>query len=118
MHLKHLIENQFNARIKVVQTDGGIEYKPLSKVFGDNGIIHRISCSYTPQQNGLAERKHRHIVETRLSPLAHSKVPLKIWDDAFSAAVYIIYKPNPHQNIDIQNTLGNINQEETRSAFP
>ncbi|CAL9016186.1 unnamed protein product [Prunus brigantina] len=54
-----LIQNQFSAAIKCFQSDGGGEF--LSKVFTDflasKGIVHRLSCPYTPQQNGLAERK-------------------------------------------------------------
>ena len=42
------------------------------------------------QQNGAAERKHRHIVEVGLSLLAHANMPLKYWDEAFLAATYLI----------------------------
>lgn len=40
-----------------------------------HGIHHRISFSYTPQQNGLVERKHRHITEIGLTILAQAKLP-------------------------------------------
>jgi len=53
-------------------------------------IAHRVSCPHTHQQNGLAERKHRHIVETGLALLAHAHVPIKFWDDAFLTATYLI----------------------------
>jgi hypothetical protein len=49
-----------------------------------------VSCPHAHQQNGAAERKHRHIVEVGLSLLAHSSVPLKYWDEAFLAATYLI----------------------------
>lgn len=55
-----------------------------------NGILHRISCPYTALQNGLAERKHRHVVETYRSLLAQSKLPISYWVDAFNTAVYLI----------------------------
>jgi histone deacetylase 1/2 len=42
------------------------------------------------QQNGPAERKHRHIVEVGLSLLAYASMPLKYWDEAFLTAVYLI----------------------------
>ncbi|CAL2255540.1 unnamed protein product [Prunus armeniaca] len=64
-----LIQNQFSAAIKCFQSDGGGEF--LSKVFTDflasKGIVRRLSCPYTPQQNGLAERKNRHIIETAIT---------------------------------------------------
>ena len=52
--------------------------------------MHKISCPHTPQQNGLAERKHRHIVEVGLSLLAEAGLPNKFWDDAFITAVHLI----------------------------
>jgi hypothetical protein len=58
--------------------------------FRSLGIAHRVSCPHTHQQNGSAERKHRHIVEIGLALLAHAHVPLKFWDEAFLAAAYLI----------------------------
>jgi hypothetical protein len=54
------------------------------------GILHHASCPHTHQQNGSAERKHRHIVEVELSLLAHAAMPLKFWDAAFCTVVYLI----------------------------
>ena len=48
------------------------------------------------QQNGSAERKHRHIVETGLALLAHADVPIKFWDDAFLTATYLINRLPTH----------------------
>lgn len=45
---------------------------------------------HTSSQNGIAERKHRHIVETGLALLAHSSLPLRFWDEAFLTACYLI----------------------------
>jgi hypothetical protein len=42
------------------------------------------------QQNGIAERKHRHIVKTGLALLAHSSLPVRFWDEAFLTACYLI----------------------------
>ncbi|GFP84907.1 retrovirus-related pol polyprotein from transposon tnt 1-94 [Phtheirospermum japonicum] len=89
-HLQNLILTQFNSKIKSVQSDGGGEFIALTNLFHSSGIHHRISCPYTPQQNGLAERKHRHIVEKGLSLLSHSHLPIKYWDDAFTTAAYLI----------------------------
>ncbi|CAA0811220.1 Unknown protein, partial [Striga hermonthica] len=75
-------------------------YRNLSKSLEENGIHHRRSCPYTHQQNFLAERKHRHIVALGLFMIAHSSMLIKIWDDAFTTAVYTInrnlfkHKPN------------------------
>lgn len=49
-----------------------------------------MSCPYTPQQNGLAERKHRHLIELGLTMLFNSNIPLKYWVEAFYTANYLI----------------------------
>jgi transposase InsO family protein len=55
-----------------------------------DGIIHRKSCPYTSQQNGVAERKLRHILETSLTLLAHCHLSNHYWVDAFITTVHII----------------------------
>jgi len=85
-----LVERQFNCKIKSIQTDWGGEYCSLHTYFTNIGIQRRISCSYTSQQNGSVERKHRHIVEMGLSLLSHSHVPHNYWNNAFLIATYLI----------------------------
>jgi histone deacetylase 1/2 len=87
---KNLVEKQFNKKIKVIQCDGGGEYKPVQKLAIDSGIQFRMSCPYTSQQNGRAERKHRHVTELGLTLLAQAKMPMSYWWEAFSTAVYLI----------------------------
>lgn len=43
-----------------------------------------------PRTNGLAERKHHHIVEIRLALLAHSAVPFSFWDMAFDTTNFLM----------------------------
>ncbi|RVW90825.1 Retrovirus-related Pol polyprotein from transposon TNT 1-94 [Vitis vinifera] len=54
-----------------------------------HGILHQSSCAHTPQQNGVAERKNRHLVETART-LLHSHVPFRFWGDAVLTACYLI----------------------------
>ncbi|KAI3719151.1 hypothetical protein L6452_20045 [Arctium lappa] len=86
------VQTHFSRKIKVFQSDGGTEFvnHRVRSLFDQNGTLHRLSCPYTPQQNGRAERKHRHIVETGLAMLFNSKLPASYWVDAFSSAVFII----------------------------
>ena len=88
------MENQFSTTIKKLQSDEGGEYTSLSfqSFLKINGIIHRKSCPYTSPQNGLAERKLRHILETGLTLLAHSHLSNKYLVDSFLIAVYVINK--------------------------
>jgi hypothetical protein len=78
-----LVENFFNLPIKSVQSDGGGEFIPLRRYFNSVGINYRQTCPHTHHQNGSVERKHRHIVDTGLAILSHSKVPFQFWDEAF-----------------------------------
>ena len=55
-----------------------------------HGILHQSSYAYTPQQNGVAERKNRHLNETTHTLLLHHKVPQRFWGDAIFAACYLI----------------------------
>ena len=94
-----IVEKHFDRSIKMFQADWGGEFQALTSYLRDNGISQRISCPYTPEQNGCAERKHRHIVETGRALLAHSGVPHKYWTNAFATAVYTINRlPTPNLN--------------------
>ncbi|GJX27564.1 retrovirus-related pol polyprotein from transposon TNT 1-94 [Tanacetum coccineum] len=56
------------------------------------GILHQKSITYTPQQNRVVERKHRHLLDTARSIRLHANVPIKFWGDCVLAATYLINK--------------------------
>ena len=87
-----MIQTQFHTKIKILHTDNGTEYfnNSLSSFLKNNGIIHKSSCPYSPQQNGIAERKNRHIIETARSLLLDAKVPKFYWGDAILTATFLI----------------------------
>ena len=65
------------------------------------GIISQRSCPYTPQQNRVAERKNRHLLEVICTLLLESFVPLRFWVEALSTAVYLINRlPSQTLNLD------------------
>jgi hypothetical protein len=84
------VERFFNTPIKSVQSDWGGEYRSISTFFTNCGIVHRVSCPHTHQQQGSIERKHRHIFETGLSLFSHAHMHLRYWDDAFQTSYYLI----------------------------
>lgn len=92
IQFKLLVENQFFTKIKQVQSDGEGEYTShhFQSFLAKHGITHRKSCLYTSQQNGLAERKLRHVLETGLTLLCHSSLSNKYWADAFVTPIHII----------------------------
>ena len=98
----HYVTNQFSCSIKILQSDGGGEYvsKHLQSFLHTNGIIHQKSCPYTPEENGLAERKHRHLIETTITLLQHAKIPAGFWSYAVHTAAYLI---NRMPSVVLQN---------------
>lgn len=68
LHIKRfiqIIKTRCVCFVKVIQGDNGGEFiNELSRtLFNDLGILHQINCTFTPQENGLVERKHPHILE-------------------------------------------------------
>ena len=60
MKYKAEVENQLNKKIKILRSDRGGEYEsPFERFYAKNGIIHQTTAPYSPQQNGIAERKNR-----------------------------------------------------------
>ncbi|KAK1424826.1 hypothetical protein QVD17_20164 [Tagetes erecta] len=100
-HFLVMVERQFNTKVKAVQMDWGGEFRSLSNFFSSLGVLHRLSCPHTSEQNGLVERRHRHVVETGLTLLSHSKVPRRFWHFAFDTAVYLINRMPSRTNSNV-----------------
>jgi len=86
------VETQFSKCIKILRSDSGGEYMSyeFNNFLLEKGIISQRSCPYTPQQNGVAERKNRHLLDVTRTLLIESSVPSKYWVEALSTAVYLI----------------------------
>nr|XP_009589228.1 uncharacterized protein LOC104086617 [Nicotiana tomentosiformis] len=56
----------------------------------ENGMIHQSSCVYTPQQNGVVERKYRSILNVARSLKFQEVVPVKFWGECVSIVVYLL----------------------------
>lgn len=67
------IRNQHSATIKIFSSDNALEYNTTTfkQFFDTHGIIHEGSCAHTIQQNGVAKRKHRHLLEITHSIMTH-----------------------------------------------
>lgn len=87
---KALVEVHFASKIRNLFSDNGGEFVALRRFLSEHGISHFTSSPHTPEHNGIAERKHRHIVETGLTLLHQASLPTKYWTYAFAAAVYLI----------------------------
>ena len=86
------VENQLEKKIKVIRSDRGGEYE--SAAFSDfcvqYGIVHQTTAPYTPQQNGVAERKNRTLKEMINSMLNSSGLPHNLWGEALLTANFIL----------------------------
>jgi histone deacetylase 1/2 len=84
---KNMVELQLGHSLKSLQTDWGGEFRPFTPYLTSLGITHRLICPHTHHQNGVIERKHRHVVDLGLTLLSQASLPLKYWDHAFLASV-------------------------------
>ncbi|GJS40126.1 putative ribonuclease H-like domain-containing protein [Tanacetum coccineum] len=96
-----LVENQLNKKVKAIRCDNGTEFKnaKLIELCGEKGIKRDYSNARTPQQNGVAERKNRTLIEAARTMLADSKLPTMFWTEAVSTACYVLNRvliTNPH----------------------
>ncbi|KAL0438874.1 UNVERIFIED_CONTAM: Retrovirus-related Pol polyprotein from transposon RE1 [Sesamum latifolium] len=92
------IHTQFNTRVKIVRSDNGSEFVNTScrTLFDSLGILHQRSCPHTPQQNGVIERKHKHLLNVARSLLHQASLPKQFWGYCILAAAYLINRlPTP-----------------------
>lgn len=92
INFQSYVSNHYNAKIKFFRSDNGGEYtsKSFKQFLNQHGIVHQTSCPYTPQQNGVAERKNRHLMEVARAMMFHTNVPKRFWGDAVVTACYLI----------------------------
>ncbi|KAK9119049.1 hypothetical protein Scep_017142 [Stephania cephalantha] len=86
------VENQLDKKIKVLKTDRGGEYDSIefAEFCNTNGIIYQTTAPYTPQQNGVAERKNRTFKNMINSMLDDSGLPQNLWGEALLTANHIL----------------------------
>jgi hypothetical protein len=88
---KALVENASGRKLKVLRTDQGGEYmsNEFKAFLESTGVRHEHTVPKTPEQNGVAERMNRTLIETVRSMLADANLPHEFWAEALSTAVYL-----------------------------
>ena len=77
----------------------------FSSYMSSHGILHQSFCAYTPQQNGVAKRKNRHLVETAHT-LLHYKVPQRFGGDVILVVCYLINRtPSSILHVQIPHSV-------------
>nr|GEW07482.1 putative ribonuclease H-like domain-containing protein [Tanacetum cinerariifolium] len=85
------LENLLSLKVKVIRCDNGTEFKnsDLNQFCGLKGIKREFSVPRTPQQNGIAERKNRTLIDAARILLADSLLPIPFWAEAVNTACYV-----------------------------
>ena len=88
--LNKLFANQYGTHIKVLRSDRGGEYvnAPLEKYCVENGIKLEFTIPHTPEQNGVAERTNRKILDKGRTIMKDTGAPDFLWADTFATVVY------------------------------
>ncbi|GJR25430.1 retrovirus-related pol polyprotein from transposon TNT 1-94 [Tanacetum coccineum] len=92
-YTKPKLRNQLGKKIKVVRSDRGGEYvAPFAELCAKHGIRHEFTAPYSPQQNGIAERKNRTLKEMVTAMLISSGMSQDMWGEAILTATYLLNK--------------------------
>ncbi|GJT82582.1 putative ribonuclease H-like domain-containing protein [Tanacetum coccineum] len=85
------IENLVDHKVKVIRCDNGTEFKnrEMNQFCEMKGILRQFSVARTPQQNRVAERRNRTLIEAARTMLADSKLPTTFWAEAVNTACYV-----------------------------
>ncbi|GJV45434.1 retrovirus-related pol polyprotein from transposon TNT 1-94 [Tanacetum coccineum] len=87
-----MIEVQFEKQIKRIRCDNGGEFTSnnMLNFYNEKGILLETTCPHTPQQNGVVERKHRHLLETARALMFDANLPKQFWGECILTAAYVI----------------------------
>lgn len=88
---KNRVERETDRKIKILRSDNGGEYinGDFDRFLESEGIRRHLTVPYTPQQNGVAERANRTLVEMARCMLLSSNLPESLWGEAINTAVYL-----------------------------
>jgi len=83
---------QFSATVKMLRSKNALELSTSHialDFFTTHGILHQTSCVQNPQQNGVVERKHKHLLEVSRALLFQCNLPLKYWGECLLTTTYL-----------------------------
>nr|GFB89646.1 retrovirus-related Pol polyprotein from transposon TNT 1-94 [Tanacetum cinerariifolium] len=85
------IENLKDLKVKIIRCDNGGEFrnKEMNDFCSQKGIKREFSNARTPQQNGVAERRNRTLIEAARTTFADAKFPVTFWAEAVNTACYV-----------------------------
>jgi transposase InsO family protein len=114
---KALVENLSERKIKVLRSDNGGEYtsNEIKDFCREAGIKRELTTPYNPQQNGVAERKNRSIVEATQAMIHDQSLPMHLWAKASSTTVYVQNR-SPHKILGTRHLKSSSLERNKRST--
>lgn len=86
-----LVKTQFESNVKIFRSGNGIEFfNSFHELFSLAGIVYQSSYVYTPQQNGVVEKKYRQLLEVTRAIRFQGSIPLRFWGLCVQNAAYLI----------------------------
>ena len=103
------VENQHNLKIKIIRSDRGGEYYdrhtpygqvpgPFARFLQENGIVAQYSTPGEPQQNRVAKRRNRTLMDMVHSMISYSTLPMSLWMEALKTVIHIL-KREPSKSV-------------------
>jgi transposase InsO family protein len=85
-------QNEFELEVKNIRSNNGSKFKnfQVEEYLEEEGIKHEFSAPYTPQQNGVVERKNRTLIDMARTMLEEYKTPERFWSEAMNTACHAI----------------------------
>jgi transposase InsO family protein len=92
-------QNEFELKVKNIISDNGSEFKNLQveEYLEEEGIKHEFSAPYTPQKNGVVERKNRTLIDMARTMLGEFRMPERFWSEAVNTACHTINRVYLHR---------------------
>ena len=88
---KKMVENQSGCKIQSIRSNNGKEYTSATFILlcGEAGIEHQLTAPYTPEQNGVSERRNRYVMEMARCMLHDKELPKEFWVEAANTTVFL-----------------------------
>ncbi|GJT33597.1 zinc finger, CCHC-type containing protein [Tanacetum coccineum] len=89
---KSMVEKELRTTLKMLRTDRGGEFtsNEFTQYCKENGIARQLTAPYSPQQNGVVERRNRTIMSTTRCMMKATNMPQNFWAEAVRHAIYIL----------------------------
>lgn len=84
-----LVKTQFNKRMNCLRSGNGLKFD-MKDFYGKMRTIYQRSCEEKPQQNGIVERKYRHILNVARALLFQANLPEIVWGDSIHMTIHLI----------------------------